>query len=215
MERQLAQAQLKVLQMQLHPHFLFNTLHAIGTLVYEDPKSAEHAAQSGVLRPGRFSGAGIRAANLPTAGVTPCGSLSKHSENPLQGSADCALCHRPRHCGLFHTGLLLQPLVENAIVHGIARNPGNDEIEISSSRQRDKLVIQISNANSTLPGEVRPDGGGWGVGLSNTMQRLAQTYNGGAALIDARSPRGVVCEVSVPFAKGASELTAAEELLAL
>src|ERR1700761_4134171 len=41
LERQLAQAQLKVLQMQLHPHFLFNTLHAIGTLVYEDPKSAE------------------------------------------------------------------------------------------------------------------------------------------------------------------------------
>jgi two-component system, LytTR family, sensor kinase len=216
LERQLAQAQLKVLQMQLHPHFLFNTLHAIGTLVYEDPKSAEQmllnlsfllrvfleqeSAQQISLRRELH----LVDLYLSIQKIRFRDRLTVHSIIDPE-TLDCAL-----------PSLLLQPLVENAIVHGIARNPGNDEIEISSSHQRDRLVIKISNANSTLPGEVRPDGGGWGVGLSNTMQRLAQTYNGEAKLsINARSPRGVVCEISVPFAKGASELTAAEELLAL
>jgi sensor histidine kinase YesM len=106
--------------------------------------------------------------------------------------------------------------VENAILHGIARNPGNDEIEINSSQQLDKLVIEISNANSSLPSEVQSDGGGWGVGLSNTRQRLAQTYNGSAKLsIEARFPRGVVCEISMPLARDSSLSSAGEELLAL
>jgi two-component system LytT family sensor kinase len=217
LERQLAQAQLKVLQMQLHPHFLFNTLHAIGTLVYEDPKSAEQMLLnlSSLLRVFLEQEASQQISlrrelhlvdlYLSIQKIRFRDRLTVRSVIEPE-TLDCAI-----------PSLLLQPLVENAIVHGIARNPGNDEIEISSSLQRGRLLIEISNANSALPGEVRPDGGGWGVGLSNTMQRLAQTYDGAARLsIKARSPRGVVCEISVPFVKGASSLlTAEEELLAL
>jgi two-component system, LytTR family, sensor kinase len=216
LERQLAQAQLKVLQMQLHPHFLFNTLHAIGTLVYEDPKSAEQmllnlgsllrvfleqeAAQTISLRRELH----LVDLYLSIQKIRFQDRLTVRSVIDPE-TLDCAI-----------PSLLLQPLVENAVVHGIAKNPGNDEIEISSSHQRGRLVIKISNANSTLLNEVRPDGGGWGVGLSNTMQRLAQTYDGAAKLsINARAPRGVVCEISMPFAKSASELSPAEELLAL
>ncbi len=112
--------------------------------------------------------------------------------------------------------LILQPLVENAIVHGIARNPGSDEIEISSSRHQGTLVVAISNSNSSLPEDVDSDGRGWGVGLSNTMQRLAQTYTGSAKLaIHARSPRGVVCEISMPLRQASSVPSTEEELLAL
>jgi two-component system, LytTR family, sensor kinase len=216
LERQLAQAHLKVLQMQLHPHFLFNTLHAIGTLVYEDPKSAEQmllnlgsllrvfleqeAAQTISLRRELH----LVDLYLSIQKIRFQDRLSVRSVIDPE-TLDCAI-----------PSLLLQPLVENAIVHGIAKNPGNDEIEISSSHQRDRLLIKISNTNSILPNQVSPDGSGWGVGLSNTMQRLAQTYDGAAKLsINARSPRGVVCEISVPFAHGAFELNAAEELLAL
>ena len=216
LERQLAQAQLKVLQMQLHPHFLFNTLHAIGTLVYEDPQSAEQmllnlgsllrvfleqeAAQQISLRRELH----LVDLYLSIQKIRFQDRLTVRSVIDPE-TLDCAI-----------PSLLLQPLVENAIVHGIAKNPGNDEIEISSYHQRGRLVIKISNANSTLLSEVHPDGGGWGVGLSNTMQRLAQTYDGAAKLsINARSPRGVVCEISMPSTKGAPEFTAAEELLAL
>jgi LytS/YehU family sensor histidine kinase len=202
--------------MQLHPHFLFNTLHAIGTLVYEDPKSAEQmllnlgsllrvfleqeAAQKISLRRELH----LVDLYLSIQKIRFQDRLTVRSVIDPE-TLDCAI-----------PSLLLQPLVENAIVHGIAKNPGSDQIEISSSHQRGRLVIKISNANSTLLSEVSPDGGGWGVGLSNTMQRLAQTYDGAAKLsINARSPRGVVCEISVPYTKGASELAAAEELLAL
>jgi two-component system, LytTR family, sensor kinase len=211
LERQLAQAQLQVMQMQLHPHFLFNTLHAIGTLVYEDPKSAERMLLnlSSLLRVFLEQEASRQISlrrelhlvdlYLSIQKIRFKDRLTVHSVIDPE-TLDCAI-----------PGLLLQPLVENAIVHGIAKNPGNDEIEISSSHQLDRLLIAISNANSTLA-----DGGGWGVGLSNTMQRLAQTYDDAARLsIKVRSPRGVVCEISLPFAKAASVLTAEEELLAL
>src|SRR6202021_1132971 len=167
-----------------------NTLHAIGTLVYEDPKSAERMLLnlSSLLRVFLEQEASRQISlrrelhlvdlYLSIQKIRFKDRLTVHSVIDPE-TLDCAI-----------PGLLLQPLVENAIVHGIAKNPGNDEIEISSSHQLDRLLIAISNANSTLA-----DGGGWGVGLSNTMQRLAQTYDDAARLsIKVRSPRGVVCE---------------------
>ena len=216
LERQLTQAQLQVLQMQLHPHFLFNTLHAIGTLIQEDPKSAEEMLLnlSSLLRV----------------------FLEQESSKEIALRRELHLVDlylsiqrirfRDRLTVRTHIdpttldssipSLILQPLVENAIVHGIARNPGSDEIEISISREQGRLVIAISNSNSSLAGEVQADGGRWGLGLTNTMQRLAQTYNGSAQLaIRARSPRGVVCEISLPFTKAAAVTATQEELLAL
>jgi two-component system, LytTR family, sensor kinase len=216
LERQLAQAQLQVLQMQLHPHFLFNTLHAIGTLIHEDPKSAEQmllnlssllrvfleqesSKQISLRRELHLIDLYLSIQRIRFRDRLTVRSLI--DPETLDGSIP---------------SLILQPLVENAIVHGIARNPGSDEIEIRSSKQQGRLVITISNSNSCLPGDVRSDGTGWGVGLSNTMQRLAQTYNGSAKLsIHARSPLGVVCEISMPFTKTASMPSAEEELLAL
>jgi two-component system LytT family sensor kinase len=216
LERQLAQAHLKVLQMQLHPHFLFNTLHAIGTLVYEDPKSAEQMLLdlSSLLRVFLEQEASQQISLRRELHLVDLYLSIQKIRFRDRLTVRSVIDPETLDCSI--PSLLLQPLVENAIVHGIARNPGNDEIEISSSQQRGRLLIEISNANSSLPGKVRPDGAGWGVGLSNTMQRLAQTYEGAATLsIKARSPRGVVCAISLPFATGAAVLSAEEELLAL
>jgi two-component system, LytTR family, sensor kinase len=216
LEGQLAQAHLKVLQMQLHPHFLFNTLHAIGTLVYEDPKSAEQMLLnlSSLLRVFLEQEASQQISLRRELHLVDLYLSIQKIRFRDRLTVRSVIDPETLDCSI--PSLLLQPLVENAIVHGIAKNPGNDEIEISSSHERGGLLIRISNANSTLPSEVRPDGAGWGVGLSNTMQRLAQTYEGAAKLsIKLRSPRGVVCEISVPFAKGAAVLSAEEELLTL
>lgn len=116
----------------------------------------------------------------------------------------------------FVPSLILQPIVENAIPHGIAKNPGRDVIEIRSSKRQDSLVIEISNSNSLLRDDVRQDGVGWGIGLSNTEQRLEQIYNGAATLsIQTLSPRGVVCRIAIPFTRSTSIPSAEEELLAL
>jgi two-component system LytT family sensor kinase len=216
LERQLAQAQLQVLQMQLHPHFLFNTLHAIGTLIHEDPKSAEKMLLdlSSLLRVFLEQGSSKQISLQRELHLIDLYlSIQKirfRDRLTVRSLID------PATLGCSIPSLILQPLVENAIVHGIARHPGSDEIEIRSLRQHSQMVITISNSNSSLPDEVRPDGAGWGVGLSNTMQRLAQTYNGSAKLsIHSRSPRGVTCEISMPFTKATPVSSTEEELLAL
>jgi two-component system, LytTR family, sensor kinase len=216
LERQLAQAQLQVLQMQLHPHFLFNTLHAIGTLIYEDPASAEKMLLdlSSLLRVflEHESSQQISLRRelhlvdlyLSIQRIRFRDRLTIRSRIEPE-TLDCSI-----------PSLILQPLVENAIVHGIAKNPDDDTIEITGSREADQLIVEISNSNSSLPDEVGLDHDGWGVGLSNTVQRLTQIYNGSANLsLRALSPRGVVCRVSIPFAESTSTVSSQEELLAL
>lgn len=216
LERQLAQAQLQVLQMQLHPHFLFNTLHAIGTLIHEDPAAAEKmllnlssllrvflehesSQQISLRRELHLVDLYLSIQRIRFRDRLTVRTLTDPT------TLDCSI-----------PSLILQPLVENAIVHGIAKNPGDDTIEIASSQQLDRLVVEISNSNSSLPSEVRPDGVGRGVGLSNTVQRLTQIYNGSASLsIQALSPQGVVCRIAIPFEKSASVVSPEEELLAL
>ena len=216
LERQLAQAQLQVLQMQLHPHFLFNTLHAIGTLIHEDPESAEKMLLdlSSLLRVflEHESSQQIslrRELHLVDLYLS-IQKIRFRDRLTVRSLIDPATldCSIP--------SLILQPLVENAIVHGIAKNPGDDTIEIKTSQQSGRLLVEISNSNSSLPGEVRLDGAGWGVGLSNTSQRLTQVYNGSSSLsLQALSPRGVVCSIAIPFEKSDSVSSSEEELLAL
>jgi two-component system, LytTR family, sensor kinase len=216
LERQLAQAQLQVLQMQLHPHFLFNTLHAIGTLIHEDPESAEKMLLdlSSLLRVflEHESSQQIslrRELHLVDLYLS-IQKIRFRDRLTVRSLIDPATldCSIP--------SLILQPLVENAIVHGIAKNPGDDTIEIKSFRQSGRLVVEISNSNSSLPSEMSLDHGGWGVGLSNTSQRLTQVYNGSSSLsLQALSPRGVVCSIAIPFEKSASVSSSEEELLAL
>jgi len=215
LEKQLAQAQLQVLRMQLQPHFLFNTLHAIGSLIHEDPTSAEQMLLdlSSLLRVflDRES-----FQHIPLQRELHLVDLYLSIQRIRFRDRLIVQSHiapETVHCSV--PSLILQPIVENAIVHGIAKNPGQDAIEITTALEHGQLVVEISNSNSLLPNELQSNGGGSGVGLSNTRQRLAQIYDGSASLsISARSPRGVVCRIVMPFMKVTSVLTQ-EELLSL
>jgi two-component system, LytTR family, sensor kinase len=216
LERQLAQAQLQILQMQLHPHFLFNTLHAIGTLIREDPEAGEQMVLdlSSLLR------IFLEQNHSPQISLRREMAFVEHYLNIQRVRFRDRLMIRSRiapdvlDCSV--PSLILQPIIENAIVHGVAKNPGADVIEIRSWRQQAELNIEISNSNSVLPGKVGPDRAGWGIGLSNTEQRLTQIYDGAATLsIRAQSPRGVVCRIAVPFARSVSEPSETEALLSL
>ena len=216
LESQLAQAHLQVLEMQLHPHFLFNTLHAIGTLIHDDPESAEQMLLnlSALLRVFLEEESSQQISlrrelhlvdlYLSIQRIRFKDRLTVRSTIDPE-TLDCAI-----------PSLILQPLVENAIVHGIAKNPGDDEVEISSSMRSGRLEIQISNSNSSLPPGLGADEVNWGVGLTNTMQRLRQTYNGSAQLsLRAGSPRGVICEISMPFRIALSSNVQGDALLTL
>jgi two-component system, LytTR family, sensor kinase len=172
---QLAQAQLQTLRTQLHPHFLFNTLNAIATLVHRDPEAADQmvARLSDLLR---LTLEGIGVQEVPLAKEIDFLRGYLEIEQARFGdrlTVDMQIA--PEVLGARIPYLILQPLVENAIRHGIAprSEPG-------------RVVIRAESENGFLVLEVRDNGPGLadgldtptrqGMGLSNTRSRLEKLY---------------------------------------
>lgn len=195
---ELAQSRLQVLKTQLQPHFLFNTLHAIATLLDEDKLSAEDMLLrlSELLRAflEDYDGQEISLRRELELLDLYLGIQQKRFKDRLTtqvyvapDALDCAV-----------PSLILQPIVENALHHGIGRHAGSDRIEIECRREGDSLLIEVRNRNSSLRAEGTP--GGHGIGLSNTRLRLRELYGEGADIrLDMTWPQGVACRVRLPF----------------
>lgn len=195
----LAQSRLVALKSQLQPHFLFNTLHAIITLLDEDKVSAEDMLLrlSELLRAflEDYDGQEITLRQELELIELYLGIQRTRFKDRLQSriyiapeTLDCAV-----------PSLLLQPIVENAVRHGIGNRVGSDTIEIESRREGHTLCIEVRNRNSTLSTEPEPSAG-HGIGLSNTRLRLKELYGGAADVrLDMIWPEGVVCRIRVPF----------------
>lgn len=174
LEAQLSQAQLQALKMQLHPHFLFNTLHSISALVHKDPDAADRM----LARLGDFLRLTLE--NSGTQEVT------------LQKELEFLKCYleieRIRFQDRLTThmeidslaldarlpNLILQPIVENALRHGIAPRSAPGRIEISAKRNNGSIRIEVRDNGPGLPsaaGSFRE-----GLGLSNTRARLERLY---------------------------------------
>jgi hypothetical protein len=196
---ELAQSRLLALKSQLQPHFLFNTLHAIITLLDEDKVSAEDMLLrlSELLRAflEDYDGQEISLRQELTLIELYMGIQRTRFKDRLTtriyiapDTLDCAV-----------PSLILQPIVENAIRHGIGQRVGSDNIEIESRREGDMLCIDVRNGNSTLAAGPS-DAAGHGIGLSNTRLRLKELYGGTADVrLEMIFPQGVVCRIRVPF----------------
>lgn len=194
---ELAQSRLQVLKTQLQPHFLFNTLHAVITLLDEDTVSAEDMLLrlSELLRAflEDYDGQEISLRRELELLDLYLGIQRRRFTDRLTthiyvapDTLDCAV-----------PSLLLQPLVENAIRHGIGAHAGSDRVEVESRRDGDHLLLEVRNFNSTLA----PSGnGGHGIGLSNSRLRLRELYGDDAELrLDSIYPQGVACRVRLPW----------------
>ena len=194
---ELAQSRLQVLKTQLQPHFLFNTLHAIVTLLDEDTLSAEDMLLrlSELLRAflEDYDGQEIPLRRELELLELYLGIQRRRFKDRLvtriyvePDALDCAV-----------PSLILQPIVENAIRHGIGQRVGGDRIEIEGRREGDALRIEVRNGNSTLDAGAS---GGHGIGLSNTRLRLRELYGAAAELrLDTTWPQGVACRIRIPF----------------
>lgn len=195
---ELAQSRLQVLKTQLQPHFLFNTLHAIATLLDEDKLSAEDMLLrlSELLRAflEDYDGQEISLRRELELLDLYLGIQRKRFKDRLTtqvyvdpDALDCAV-----------PSLILQPIVENAISHGIGRHAGSDRIDIESRRDGEFLRIEVRNRNSSLQADGAS--GGHGIGLSNTRLRLRELYGERADIrLDMIWPHGVACRVRLPF----------------
>ena len=174
LEGQLALAELKALRMQLQPHFLFNTLHAIGVLIHSDPKAA-HVMLTRLAELLRLSLDTASEPELPLE--VELAFVEKYLAIQKARFGDRLTVRYALEPdamrGLVPT-LIMQPLVENALEHGVAPHARPGVIEIAASRTADALTIRVrDNGDGLSEGEGRVKSG---VGLANTRSRLRQLY---------------------------------------
>jgi two-component system LytT family sensor kinase len=197
-EISLSQAQLEVMRMQLNPHFLFNTLNAISELVYESPENADRTITrlSDLLR---LSLKGGQAQEVPLHEELVF--LEKYVEiqrTLLQERLMVKLDIAPDTYGASVPNMMLQPLVENAIRHGIAPRSSSGRIEVCTRREGSVLRIEIRDDGIGLIGDAGAMNNG--IGLANTRSRLAALYGDLSALELKESPGGgLTVSLRIPF----------------
>ncbi|MDX2183672.1 MAG: histidine kinase [Gemmatimonadaceae bacterium] len=193
---QLADAELRALRMQLEPHFLFNTINAIVAHVRDHPAVAEEMLRhlSDVLR------------SVLAGGEQP--------ERPLREELDLVRAYLRIHqvrfgdrlavridaddasASALAPALVLQPLVENAIAHGVSQRPGPASIAVTAARHADRLVVTVEDAGAPVSQSAES---GHKIGLANTKQRLAHHYGSAGDVTMDRTPTKTVVTLSLPY----------------
>jgi ligand-binding sensor domain-containing protein len=201
LESQLARAQLRVLEMQVQPHFLFNALNGIGVLIREDPGRATRM----ITRLSEF----VRMA-LDRSGVQEISLreeltfVDRYLSIELLRFGDRLTVRQAVHDELLDAlvpTMILQPLVENAIRHGVSKRRGQVTIRIEASRENGTLNLHVRDDGAGIPA-AGVEGLREGIGLTNTRARLHQLYGDAHRFELSSHPEGGVdVELAIPFHK--------------
>jgi two-component system LytT family sensor kinase len=197
LETRLTEARLQALQMQLNPHFLFNTLNAIASLMHTNVDAADRML--------------VRLSELLRYAL----DSTNEQEVPLRKELDFLRRYldiqrtrfgerlvileeiAPEALDALVPNLILQPLVENAIEHGIEPRSRAGEIVLRARRDNGKLSLEVCDNGQGLDGGNTPKDG---IGLSNTRARLQQLHGAQQRFeIVPNTPRGVIVRIEMPF----------------
>jgi signal transduction histidine kinase len=212
LQAQLAEARLAVLSAQLNPHFLFNTLHAVSSLVERDPRGVRRmiARLSELLR---VTLEGTSEQEIPLSRELELLRLYLDiMQVRFQGRLTVDVHVDNDVMDALVPNFVLQPLVENAVMHGVAKVEGAGRIELRARRAGDDVVITVrdngpgidaavaTDGNGSLTPVPRDRGGTGGVGLTNTRARLEQLYGAEQHLSLRRAGEaGTVAEIVMPY----------------
>ena len=175
LQAQLVQARLQALQMQLNPHFLFNTLNSVSSLMRSDPDGADEMLErlSSLLRITLAKG---QAQRIPLQEEMEVVQLYVSIQQLRFGDrVSHSVEVAPEAWDALVPSMILQPIVENAYVHGISRSLGEGTITIKAFVEGDKLCISIRNAGC-VPGAFGDALKRQGVGIANVKARLELHY---------------------------------------
>lgn len=195
--RELAQAELRALQAQIEPHFLFNALANLQALIAVEPTKAEKLCQhlSELLRSVLHNTRGndttlaqelhLVRAYLNIQQIR----LGERLQFTINAPDDSAL-------DFLFPPLMLQPLVENAVTHGIEPSLSGGEVNISVSLLANSCLVQVLDTGVGLEGTSKQ---GHGIGVENIRARLRSLHQSSGTLqIESVEPRGTVCNLEVP-----------------
>ena len=203
----LIEAQLDALQFQLRPHFLFNTLNSILPLVGKDPDRARQM----VVRLGELLRISLRSEDTPLVTLEEeIASLEKYlsiEQVRFRDRLEVSFGVDPEVASAKVPSFLLQPLVENAIKHGLPGRGGRGKIAITARREGDDLAVAVrDNGPGPQPSTIDTSAG---IGLRNTRRRLEALYpgrhhlellaaTGGGAEVRIRIPLSLALPTSSP-----------------
>ena len=192
---ELARAELRALRAQVNPHFLFNTLNSIAALIAENPAAAEDTTTR-LAETFRYTLATSERSHAPLgeelAFVRSCLEIERTRFGDrlrVEEAIEPGLDHVPVPT------LLLQPLVENAVLHGAGARPAGGTVRISARREGDRLVLEVADDGPGL------DGGGaaGGFGLRSVRERLALAGPPHALDLESAPGAGTRVRITLPL----------------
>ncbi|HET7623223.1 MAG TPA: histidine kinase [Gemmatimonadaceae bacterium] len=210
LEARLARAQLEALESQLHPHFLFNTLNAITALIAQEPRSAQRIV-SGLSELLRFSlgRAGEQEVTLERE-LDLLGRYIEIQEVRFPDRLRVDVDVEPGVMVALVPSMILQPLVENSIRHGIAPRAAGGRVEVRAVREGEILRLTVRDdglgAAAAASGHARG-----GVGLANTRARLQHLYGERQEIRTGPvATGGYLVTIDIPFHTAAVSMTVDE-----
>jgi hypothetical protein len=205
LDRELAEARLLVMQAQVEPHFLFNTLANVRRLFQTDPP----AAQAMLAHLSRYLGAMLprmRQSDSTLGHELTLAHAYLSVQQIRMGPRLAVRTDAPEALlGLAFPPMMLVTLVENAIRHGLTPLPEGGEVRISARLADGRLRVAVTDDGAGLSESSGP-----GVGLANIRARLATVYGGNARLLlAANTPSGVVATIELPAVASSRDVRAA------
>ena len=197
LEAQLAQTQLQVLKMQLHPHFIFNTLNSISALIHESPDEADEM----VSRLGDLLRMTLETAGLHEVRFQEELEFLKHyldiEQTRFQDRLQVEMAIEPETLDGLVPSLILQPLVENSVRYGISSRPEGGCIKIKAWRESSMLRLEVEDNGPGLNNDTPLKEG---LGLTNTRARVKTLYGDGHGLtLRNANGGGLVVNLTIPF----------------
>lgn len=194
LERSLADAKLHALELQLRPHFLFNTLNAIAGLVRSQRNEQAVTMIAGLADLLRYSLDHAERQRVPLA--QEVSMLKRYLEIEMARFSDrltCRIAIDAEAGRALVPSLILQPLVENAARHGIAKLAAPGTVAVEANRAGERLQIRIRNSGVLAADAVE------GIGIRNTRERLRTIYGDAAAFSLGASEGGVLAVLDLPW----------------
>jgi signal transduction histidine kinase len=198
-----ARAQVRALQAQINPHFLFNTLNVLASLIHSDPPKAERVTEqlADIFRYALES-TRVEWVTLDDE-LRFLESYLEIEKARFEERLLYALDVAPSIRSIKVPAMVLQPLVENAIKHGIAPNVRGGHVRVAGQIERDNLLIVVEDTGLGQRSSSRNSG--TGVGLANVRERLQHIYGVAAGLkLEPISPAGMRVTLTLPQPVGVS-----------
>lgn len=195
MQAELASIRLHVLKVQLHPHFLFNTLHNINYLIHESPDTAKRVLV--LLK--RFLQISINRVDQQEVALVDelefTGTYLAIEKTRFSDRLTIETEIEDDTLGAKVPSFLLQPLVENAVKHGISKKMHPGILKITSNKKGGSLYLSVEDNGPGLNGKMNSNG----IGLENIRQRLTQLYDDSNFELQSSSLGGLKVQIEIPF----------------